>query len=181
MGKQLPSVRLFATTEDLRPVLAAIESRHDLQYLECGLFEQEPRPIIQSLSSLALLGTAPTGDANREPTYLVGHKSTAINIRQVPQRKGGNRFAVDQLNNPGTIVFRPGGEYFDSAVISGLVGTVKDDLTAKGLLNAFSNEIRSRFTAVRNCWVGPAAVSKLRGGVRLTNAITAPSEYDLAE
>ena len=181
MGKQIPSISFFATTEDLRPVLAAIESRYDLQYSECGLFQEEERPIIRSLSSLALLGTAAGGDANREPTYLVGHANTAFNIRRVPQRKGGTKFAVDQMDNPGTIVFRPGGEYFDSAVISGLAGTVKDDLTARDLLNAFSDEIRSRFSAVKDCWVGPAALRNLRKGARLTNAVAAPSEYDLVE
>ncbi|MBC7928242.1 MAG: hypothetical protein H7039_21565 [Bryobacteraceae bacterium] len=181
MGKQLPSISFFATAEDIRPVLAAIESKYDLQYSECGLFQEEQRPIILSLSSLESLGTAATGDASHEPTYLVGHALAAINIRRVPQRKGGTRFAVDQLNNLGTIVFRPGGKYFDSAVISGLAGTVRDEPISKELLTAFSAEIRSRFTAVKECWVGPAALRNLREGARLTNAVTAQPEYDLVE
>ncbi len=181
MGKQLPSVNFFATAEDLRPVLAAVESTCDLQYLECGMFEQETRPIMSNLFSHASLGTAAEGDANHEPTYLVGHRCTAIKIRPVPQRKGGTKFVVDQLSNPGTIVLRPGGKYLDSAVISGLVGSVKDDPVAKELLSLFLEEIRRRFTAVKGCWVGPGALRNLREGARLTSAITAPSEYDLAE
>jgi hypothetical protein len=85
------------------------------------------------------------------------------------------------LANPGTVVLRLGGKYLDSAVISGMVGTVKDDRTARELLKAFSDEIQRRFTAIKGCWVGPSALSLLRAGSRLTNSATAHFEYDLVE
>jgi hypothetical protein len=181
MRKQLPSISFYATTEDLRLVLAAIESKCNVQYVECGLFDEAQRPVFRRLTTMESLGYAATGDSQSEPTYLVALDGTTINIRPVTQRRGGVRFAVDQLNNPGTIVFRPGGTYLDSAIICGMVGTTKDDPIAKQLHSAFSEGIRSRFVAMEGCWVGPGAVKRLREGARLTSAVVAPSDYDLVE
>jgi hypothetical protein len=172
-------LRFFATGEDLRPLFAAIETSLDLQYVECGLFDQECRPFFSSLSGLPGLGNAKTGDANGEAAYLVSLATAIVKVRIVPQRRGGTKYAVDQLVNPATIVVRPGGQYSDSALIGGMVGTIHKDPTAKGLYKAFSVKIRKNFTSVRGNWVGAFALRILESGGRLTDSISFPREYDL--
>lgn len=183
MPKSLPpSVAFFGTEDDLRPLITGIESREQFQFLECGLFDELQRPTLSTLSALSSLGVAKTGDANLEPSYLVSRLGTDIHVRTIPQRRGGTKFAVDQLANPGTLVFRPGGKVpASSVVIGGSVGTVKDDSGAAELMKLFSDEIRNRFTRVKGLWVGPSALAILRAGGRLTNAVSAPVEYDLSE
>jgi hypothetical protein len=82
--------------------------------------------------------------------------------------------------NPGSIVLRPGGKYLGSVVITGMLGTVKDDRQARKLLDAFINELRLEFSAIKEYSVGPAALKLLKAGGRLTNAVTASTEYDLS-
>ena len=178
---RLPTVSFFATAEDLRPIIVAVESRYDIRYLECGLFDEEHRVIIPSLNTLASLSCASLGESNREPTYLVIPAGVAVNIRPVPQRRGGVKYAIDQMANPGTIVLRPGGKHHESVVIAGMVGSVKHDPEANKLLKAFSTEIKLLFTEIKGCWVGPTALRLHKAGARLTNAVTSPDEYDLID
>ncbi len=179
MGTRLPSISFFATADDLRPLLVSIESKRELQYVECGLFDEERRSTLSSLASLASLGTAITGDSNRELTYLVCQRSSEVQVRAVAQRRGGTKYAIDQLNNPYTVVFRPGGTYSDTTMISGMVGTVNETPAARELMKMFTEEIRSHFNRVKDYWVGPDAFQRLQGGARLTSSITAPTEFDL--
>ena len=91
-------------------------------YVESGLFDEERRDVLRSLAALASLGTAIAGDLNRELTYLVRQRSGEVIVRAVAQRKGGTKYAIDQLNNPHTIVFRPGGTHSDTTLIAGSLG-----------------------------------------------------------
>ena len=171
----------FATVEDLKPVIEAVESRFELQYLQCGLFAEEKRPIFASLSSIDQLGIPIGGDTNFGPTYLVLDRQAQVNIRTVPQQSGGTKFAVDQMINPGSITLRPGGKYSDSAVISGMVDTVRTDSKAKELMKAFSKEFRKRYIPVKGSYIGPCALSLHRDGARLTSSVFSPVKFDLLE
>lgn len=179
MGKRQSSISFFATSADLRALLASIEARAELQYVEAGLFDEERRNILSSLTSLASLGTATAGDSNRELTYLVSQRSGDVNVRAVAQRRGGTKYAVDQLNNPHAIVFRPGGTHSGTILIAGMVGTVNETPTAMELMKMFSQEIKSHFARVKEYWVGPDAFQRLQSGARLTSSIAAPTEFDL--
>ena len=83
------------------------------------------------------------------------------------------------MANPGSIVLRPGGKYSETTVITGMLGTVKDDPEARELLRVFSEELRRSFSEIKGYWVGPNALKLLKDGGRLTNAVAAPVEYDL--
>src|SRR5437762_10434006 len=110
----------FATRDDLLPVLQEVELHHALKYLECGLFGDAERPVFHSSLELENLGTAVAGDSNREPTFLVLRSEASLKVREVLQRRGALKYAVDQLNNPESIVLKPGGRYGDSVIIAGM-------------------------------------------------------------
>lgn len=170
----------FATAKDMSKVLRIVEACHALQYAKCGLFDKPDCPVFDKLSSLPDFGVAHVGDSNLEPTFLVLPKGAKLHVRTVPQRRGGKKYAVDQLANPGTVVIRPGGMYRDSAVIAGMVGTVHHDEKAATLMKAFSSSLKGDFTRVKSYIVGPEARKLHDLGVRLTTSLAAPQEFDLS-
>jgi hypothetical protein len=105
--------------------------------------------------------------------------SIPINVRSVPQRTGGVRYAIDQMENPDSITFSHGGFYSPDVLISGRVATISVTPTGKKLQSAFSNAIAKEFTRVNAFYVGPDAYERLRQGCRLTFNVDAPSEHDL--
>ncbi len=52
------SVYFYAVAEDLWPVLSAVESAFELQYVECGLFDQAHRETYSGFSAIASFGVA---------------------------------------------------------------------------------------------------------------------------
>src|SRR5258708_38749653 len=127
MKNQSPAYNFFATTGDISQIFQTVEAVYLLQYVETGLFNESKRPAFHGFSSLPNLGLAQTGDSNLEPTFLVLQREDIFNVRTVPQLRGGNKYAIDQLANTGTVVIRPGGKYLDAAIIAGMVGTVHND------------------------------------------------------
>src|SRR5439155_1826840 len=125
------------------------------------------------------LGTAVAGDSNREPTFLVLRSEASLKVREVLQRRGALKYAVDQLNNPESIVLKPGGRYGDSVIIAGMAGTVHHDKCAAELLAAFLKAFKARFTKAKSYIVGTEALKLLNWGFRLTKSISSPIEFDL--
>jgi hypothetical protein len=170
----------FATVEDIRKVLRAVEASSPLLYVRCGLFDESERPVFRGFSSLPELGIAQTGQSHLEPTFLVSLPENNLTVRNVPQRRGGNKYAVDQRINPGTVTIRPGGMYKDFALIAGMVGTIHNDEKAAKLMNAFSDVLKRDFTKTKSYLVGPEAKKLHDLGMRLTHSVSAPAEFDLS-
>ena len=131
---------LFGTTNDLATALRVVEHDFDLEYVECGLFDDRQQPIRHTLSMLDELSIAHAGDSNLEKTFLLKPRERDLIIREVPQKRGATKYAVDQSENPGTVVIRPGGRYGDWVLIAGMVGTIHHDRDARRLIAAFSAE-----------------------------------------
>jgi hypothetical protein len=170
----------FATAEDIRKVLRAVEESCPLLYVRCGLFDESERPVFRGFSSLPELGVACTGQSHLEPTFLVLLAEDSPTVRIVPQRRDGNKYAVDQQANPGTVTIRPGGIYENSTLIAGMVGTIHKDEKAATLMNAFSGALKRGFTKTKSYLVGPEAKKLLALGMRLTHSVSAPAEFDLS-
>lgn len=66
------------------------------------------------------------GDWNRIDNYLVVKKDILINIREVPQRTGEIKFAIDQMINPNSIELKLGGIYRekDTVIVAGRIATL---------------------------------------------------------
>jgi len=157
---------LFATRGDLEPGLADAERSRELRHV--------------SLAGMEGLGISRTGN-HLEPSYLVAPRNVAVAARAVPQRKGGVLFALDQMENPSTFVFQPGGIFEQQCLVAGHIGTIHEDPIGKELLQDFSRAVTRGFKKVRSYWVGPEALTLLDSGVRLvTISAKEPSEYDLS-
>src|SRR5262245_22046120 len=105
----------FGTATDLAAVLARVEAARPLQYAAAGLFDSQgdagPFP-----SGTDTINTSP--DASQSPCYLVLPSSERLVHRSVPQRRGGAKYAVDQLANPKSVALRVGGVYRDDCLLA---------------------------------------------------------------
>ena len=169
----------FATKDDLESLLRTVESERPLQFVVAGLFDSLNVEPLESLLDAPNLGSVTVGDANHEPGYLVATRGITIEVRPVPQRRGGVKYAVDQLTNPKTIAFRPGGTFGATCLIAGQVGTASDDPSSLELFQLFSKQTRHRFTKIKSFYVGKEAGELLNKGWRLTANAKSPALYDL--
>lgn len=171
---------LFATRRDLELGSIAIERQQELQYVDCSAAESASPIRYDSLLDLPDLGVNRTGN-HLLPAFLVMPRKARVHVQSVPQRKGGVRYVVDQLGNPGSIVFQPGGMFEAKCLVAGHIGTIHDDPGARQLFRTFSAVVTKGFKKVRSYWVGPEALSLLHSGFRLVAmGPDEPPEYDLS-
>lgn len=161
-------------------VLDAVEQRDPVNYVRAGL-QSEPAPsVYSSVRQIPDFAIAATGDAMKEPRFLILRDPSALVVQPVPQRAGGTRFAIDQSTSPQSILLAPGGSHH-GAIIAGQLSTISEDPESMSLYRAVSGEVRKRFRKIRSYYVGPDAETRLRAGARLTIAVDASPKLDLQE
>lgn len=137
----------FATKENLLPVLAAFDSKHQVKYTRTGLQFSPELVVYTSGNSVPTLGmSAPHSGAASGFNYLITPVDETIQIRTCRQNSGGIRYAVDQLINPRTICLLHGGFFSPDILLYGKVGTVSDNPIAIKLYRDFCSLITKRFT-----------------------------------
>ncbi len=174
-----PGIQFFATREDVKEVTEIVETQRPLTYVLTGLFDEPLVDGVDSLLDIPELGIARAGDAVQCPAYLVGARSFVPAIRSVVQRRGGTKYAIDQLENPQTIIIRPGGVFAASVMIAGTLSTVSKDPASLELYRLFLAAFRRRFESIKSYRVGRNAAHLLDTGSRLTANIRSPTLYDL--
>ena len=92
---------------------------------------------------------------------------------------GGTNYHVDQVFNPDTVIFTPGGLWTEEIVLNGRFATASLSEQAKRLMTRFSHQVKKHFVRVKAYHVGPKAFGLLESGKRLTIAQQSPREVDL--
>ena len=174
------SINIFSTRSDLASVVTAVELRHPLEYAVAGMFDEPPSTLKGSITDLEDFGIANSSDQNHNHCYLAYPCGTTLVVRPVPQRKGGTKYAVDQLENPQSVSIVPGGVFDNSCVIAGQIGTTSNDALSLELANLFAREVRKQFSRIRSYYVGPDAERLMDQGYRLTADARRSLDYDLA-
>ena len=171
----------YPTADDLIPIFAVVEAQHQIVYTLCGLFPSRDVTSFPSGAALPSLRSAPPQDsAITCPAYLVTTADTPISVREVLQRNGAVRYAVDQLQNLDSITVQTGGFYRPDLLLHGRIATASKTPVSTRLYRAFTFAIRKLFTPVRAFHVGPHAQQLGKRGCRLTIAAQSPPEYDLS-
>ncbi len=115
------------------------------------------------------------------PNYLVTPATATVQVREVPQRSGGTRYAVDQLINPDSITLSHGGFFASGVLLSGCAGTASDTAFAKQVYRVFAAAVAKQFTRTRFYYIGAEAKTLFEQGCRLTACADSPPEYDLTQ
>ena len=172
-------LQFFATRGDLEEVVRSVEAARQLAYVRAGLFDEPTVVLAESLLTIPEVGTA-QGDASPKcPSYLVALRPFVPAVRSVPQRGGGTKYAIDQLENPQTIVLRPGGVLGDAVIIAGSLGTASTAPASLELYASFRAEFLASFSSIKSYRVGAQAARLLDAGARLTADVRAKPLYDL--
>lgn len=175
MAKPTP---FYATRNDLLDWLSAVSATRDLAVTEFGTFE-EPDVRTVALEQAEQLGKSESGNHLTDTTYLIHDVSEAIEVREVPQRRGGVRYSIDQQMNPHTVGLKAGGTFGENVVISGQLGLGTGDPRSDELAALLLREMKKRFSKIKSYYVGAEAASLLDSGARLTINEAASKEYDL--
>jgi hypothetical protein len=89
------------------------------------------------------------------------------------------RVCIDQLVNPDSVGFTPGGVWDGDTLLRGRVATASDSHESQALMKRFHTAIRKTFTKVKSFYLGPRALLLFQDGKRFTASARSPREYDL--
>jgi hypothetical protein len=175
----MSSRHFFATASDLHSGLLRFEQQVSVLYVLTGLHDCRSPEVRVSGGAIPNLGQAPSGHAISEPSFLVLRRTTTLVVREVPQRHGGVKFAIDQLANPDSTVFWPGGLFAADVLISGRIATTGTTDAARQLQQLMVRTVTKGFRKVGTFWLGPEAAKMWESGARLTMAVQMPPDCDL--
>lgn len=168
----------FGTKGDILSIFYEAEKNLSLRYVESGLFEENNSLIYYSIDSIPGLGINTSGEAISK-SYLVLSKKEELTVRDVLQRNGTMNYAIDQLENPDTTVFWPGGIYEDKYLIQGRLASISDSSRSKDLQKEITKIIKKKFKRINGAWFGDEARSLEKKVRFITISIHQPKEYDV--
>ncbi len=177
-GKQ---ILFFADVADMQSIIEEMEAAGSNHYFLAGLFDDETPKKYDSLLETPGWGYVANGDWNHNPSYIILPRSEDVKLRVVPQKKGGIKYAVDQLQNPISCVIRPCGIFADNILVGGLMGSISSSDFSTTLIKAFGSLVKAKFKVIGQFYVGDGAKAKLHGGWRLVTNSRSPLAYDLKE
>jgi hypothetical protein len=177
-GKQ---IMFFVDPDDIDPILRQIEDSNNIHYFMTGLLDSATIPQYDTFSQIPDLGYVSEGDWNKIDSYLILPRNTNLNIRSIPQRAGGIKYAVDQMINEKSVVLKPGGIFNNEILVAGRVATISEEKFSVDLYKAFSLIIKKKkFKRIGEFYVGPSALQKLHSGWRLVTNEKLSRGFDLA-
>jgi hypothetical protein len=188
----------YATKDDLLAVTGRVESAMPIKYVRFGQTTKLPPESFKSAGQIPNIGVANHSSSVGCEKFLVCDYETIIRpeklkvltnedvTRSIMANKepltalvGLDRFAVNQLLNPDTICFTPGGLWKGETLLHGSVDTASRSEGSWALMRRFRTEIRRTFVRVRAFYVGPQALMLLKSGRRLTISVQSPPDFDL--
>ncbi len=175
-------IMFFTQLEDIENIIRDFESMIEIQYYKTGLLDSKNIPTYDSVFNLPNVGFTLSGDWNRIDNYLITKKTISLNVREVPQKTGETKFAVDQMNNPKSIEVKLGGIYIEkeNVLVAGRISTISEDSDSNELYKLFTSKLKKEFKKIGTFYVGRKAEEKLKMGWRLVTNEKLPKEYDLA-
>ncbi len=161
--------------------MPSIEAEIALDYVETGMKATGEVKRVRSAPGFPNLGVASSKSAGTSRSFLFVPSGNPVRTRLMELKSGGHRYALDQLVNPDTVVFSPGGFWGEDVLLHGQVATVGDSEVCRKLMNVFGRNIRKRFKKIRAFWVGQEAETEFMRGTRLTISADSPKEFGLLQ
>ena len=174
-------VNFFCCKNDLLLMIQNIEKSLDVKYAAGGVYSSiNDVQIYTTLLEYADLGTHKSGE-HQDGYFLVVETPSGISLDEFRLVNGSIRYAIDQLKNPDSIIFHPGGIYKDRFLVHGQVSTIGTCYNAQRLIKVFQKEIKRQCPKKNGVFYYSEEVKHLYdNGVRLITISTkSPIEYDL--
>jgi hypothetical protein len=103
-----------------------------------------------------------------------------VAVREMNRRVGGIGYFIDQLENPTSVVFAPGGLFGNSVLLFGCVDTVSQGNEAQSMNRKFEYRMKKHFSKRGAYYVGSEAEQLRQQGFRLVGAVQSPRNLDLS-
>jgi hypothetical protein len=174
-------MNFYATYDDIGKVLEQVEAQERVKYVLTGLFDVDTPQTFETYRAINSLSVSIDGDANHVPGYLILKESNAIAIRKVPQKLGGNKFAIDQSLIQDSIYFQSGGTFSNEIIVPGKIGFAYETPISRSLYSAFAKIIMKNFSKVKSYYVGREAYALWQNGMRLAPSLRASVDIDLKQ
>jgi len=175
-------ILFFALKEDVLALLELADGKGPLKYARMGNFSRDDIKdginVFDSGAGIPNLGKANADSSAACEAFLVCERETPIHLR-VLQGSNGDRVCVDQLANPDSVEFKPGGIWNEDVVLHGRIATASESQMSQALMKRFQAAAKKTFSKVKAFYVGPKALVLLESGKRLTISAQSPREFDL--
>lgn len=170
----------YATAEDLLPRLAMMEDVLSIKYVESGVFVTSSPIIYDSYLAIHNLGCSSKGDTILDPAYLVVPRQASIRHQAFKPNSGEVRFAIDQSENPLSVIFSPGGVFLPGkAVIQGSISKLTKTPECDELYRAVVKAVTRGMSKLKGHSLGEHALELSKKGFRLTASVRGNPAYDL--
>lgn len=173
----MSQINFYATRTDLLDLLDEFESRREVCYAEAGMFDSDNVCVYRAATEIPKLGIMDAPNPSHGCILLVGEADAHFAMEVVPQRRGGEKYALDQSLNPDTVSLHPGGQFDDRTVVAGSFATCTDSPASLALLGLLNQIATEKWSKIKSYVVGPQAEVVLDTGGRLTAGLR--PEYDL--
>src|ERR1700722_2557812 len=169
----------YATYNDIGEVLEQFEAEEHVNYVLTGLFDIDTPQIFRTYREINSLSVSVDGEANHVPGYLIITEPNHIAIREVPQKIGASKFAVDQSQIPESLYFQSGGRFSNKIIGPGRIGIARQTPVSGKLYGTFAKVIVKNFRKVKSYYVGQEAHALWQNGMRLGLSFKASADIDL--
>ena len=160
------SIDFFATERDLRQGLENFSTDGEYLFHLMEMLDEEDAPRYMWMD-IPDLGTPVANQSMLLPMYLVRIKDEEPIVQRVPQRRGGVKYTIELVDNPGSIVFKPGGMYREECLLNGSVYAETSDESSAKMYGHFRKTFFADFQKIKTFLVGPQASEYLDAGGRL--------------
>lgn len=172
------AIYFFATLRDIEQNVKALESAHPFQYVRHRLSDSAECVPYHSILNLAALGECKSGSTVNADRYLILKPDLSVHMEQVPQRRGGVLYAVDQIQNPSAAFLALGGIFHSNCLIAWELMATSDPRSHE-TFRVFRRILFGGFRKVKYALVGPEALDLYQQGWRLTQDAGRNPLYDL--
>jgi len=136
----MKQILFFALKGDLLPVLEAVERNGPLQYVRTGNCLSPDFDRYLHGADIPDLGRASVESAISCESFLVAPRTMPVNVTSINGIGGIRRYCMDQLINPDTVCFLPGGVWKENIILYGRVATASKSAISHGLMKQFHSE-----------------------------------------
>jgi hypothetical protein len=161
-------ITFYVTDDEMVDLAKRVASIKSCDYYEAGLFDSSDNPKLADHSKLKAF-----------KNYLVVEAGQPIASREVKQKAGGVKYALDQLINPNTMGLMFGGLHNQHHLIVSQIGSATETPESVALMTAFKKALKETSVTVKSIYLSPMAVKMLDDGARLSSAPKGAMEYDL--
>ena len=150
-------LQIFMTPGDLKQMLASAEGEVRLKYAECDTFRTRKVPVFRSVDEIPDLGKSRNGQAMQDYSLMLLRRWGWVKKKRYGTLKGETFYAVNQVENPDSVILDAGGLYQGGMIIRGTIGTASTSRWSLRMMEMFERQLKESTLYYRTFYVGKEA------------------------